>query len=321
MAPIRTVSRPSGLRPHNNPAALPRRGALHTALATLALLAGTTLAGAATPPGHAAWPSADGILAKYESFLGGAGALGKVKARTIRTRRIEFGSTPADETLVRYSSRPMLSIMHHEALDGTFISYTNGCDGTGGWVGYGLPANSNAPRAGGASTDGVCEQEQYYYEYLPLDLARMHANVHAFDVKGMLDIVTADAGVWGALAGGNGRDIVPAGRREAYIVLASPARPSDAFTWLYFDAATGALLRRADAGRGPAPQPPGQSPRYTDFLQYRKVGDGTLMPFQFVTTAPNSQVRGITTGVTDSIPGDATLFLRPRDIHRADKGS
>jgi hypothetical protein len=65
---------------------------------------------------------------------------------------------------------------------------------------------------------------------------------------------------------------------------------------------------------------PGQADRYTDFLQYREVSDGTRAPFQFATVSPNSEVRGISLSVTDNAPLGDELFTRPRDVSRADKG-
>lgn len=266
-----------------------------------------------------AMPSADSILARYETFLGGAQALSHVSTRKTEMRRIEMSATPSDEVLTRASARPMLSIMRHEALDGSFIRYMNGCDAAGGWVGYGK-GDSGDPKPGEASTDGVCEQEQYYYEYLPLDLARLKSNIKGFEVRARVQIVLADVGGWGAMAGGRGRDLVPAGPRQTYLVLTTPARSGDPFVWLYFDTQTGALLRRAEAGKGVAPIQPGVTPRYTDFLQYRNIGDGTKAPFQFVTVAPNSQVRGISTRITDNIKIDPTDLSRPKDVRRPDKG-
>lgn len=291
------------------------------ALAGLILLGAQVQAQAQTQAAEtAALPSADQILAKYENFLGGAAALAKVTTRVTESRRIEYSATPTDEILVRHSKRPMLSIMWHEALDGSFISYTNGCDAHGGWVGYGKLNSAGAPNPGRASTDGVCEQEQYYYEYLPLDLAQLKSDVRRFEVRASLKIVPADPTSLGGLAGGHGHDLIPAGPRQVYLVLAVPARSGDPFVWLYFDAKTGALLRRAEAGNGAAPVPPGENPRYTDFIQYRDVGDGTRAPFQFVSTSPNSLVRGIDVSIIDNQPVNDDIFLRPKDVRREDKG-
>ena len=263
-------------------------------------------------------PSADQVLARYQSFLGGAEALAKVKTRTVISRRLEFGAAPKDTVLVRYSKAPGLSIMHFQALDGGFIQYVNGCDGTGGW--QAALGASGAPAPGVSSTDGICQQEQYYYGYLALDLDRLKANVARLEVRARVPIVPVDAGPGGALAGGRGGDILPPGPRQAYLVLSSPKRPSDDFVWLYFDVQTGALLRRAEAGKGPAPVQAGMTARYTDFLQYRDIGDGVRAPFQFVTIAPNAEQRGIQTSIIDNAPVTDEAFQRPKDVRREDKG-
>jgi hypothetical protein len=265
-------------------------------------------------------PSIDAVLSQYESFLGGKAALARVTTRTTVTRRIEFSDHPSDAVLTRLSKRPMSSIMRHEALDGTFIRYMNGCDGQGGWVGYGRAGDPPVPRAGKAATDGVCEEEQYYYEYLPLDMGRLRRNVKSFEVRAEIDILPLDPGSYGRMAGGRGPDLVPAGPRRVYLVFGAPARDGDPAVWLYFDKQTGALLRRSSAGPGDHPVLPGQADRYTDFLQYREVGDGTRAPFQFATVSPNSEVRGISLSVTDNAPLGDELFTRPRDVSRADKG-
>src|SRR4051794_11646651 len=103
--------------------------------------AATRLIGAPQAPktgaASVALPSGDEILAKYEEALGGAAALAKVMTRTVTSRRIVDIGTPSDHVLTRYSKRGNFSIMFHSALDNTFLNYTNGCDGKGGWQGGG----------------------------------------------------------------------------------------------------------------------------------------------------------------------------------------
>ena len=66
--------------------------------------------------------------------------------------------------------------------------------------------------------------------------------------------------------------------------------------------------------------PPGDSPRVTDFLQYRDVGDGTRMPFQFVTFGGPNRTRGVHVEVIDNAPIDDTVFIKPKVGSRQDKG-
>ena len=265
-------------------------------------------------------PTGDEVIAKYEKFLGGADALAKVKTRIVLSRRIDMGAA-TDERMVHYSKAPMSSIMYHTALDDSFVFYQNGCDGTAGWS---KAAKSDAPVVGPTSQTGNCEEELYYYGYFALNVPRVKANVKSFDVKATLKIVPADPGSVGGLAGGKGRDLIPPGPRQVYLVLSTPARSTDNYVWLYFDTETGALLRRADAGKGPTPVPPGLNPRFTDFIQYREVGDGTRTTFQFVSTAAGgSQQRGVHTSIVDNDPNTPMpdeLFVRPKNVFRKDKG-
>jgi hypothetical protein len=288
-----------------------------------AALCAATLA--ASPPsmaeGKAApLPTGDEVIARYEKFLGGAEALARVKTRIVLSRRVDAGAA-TDENLVHYSKAPMFSIMHYTTLDGSFSFYQNGCDGKAGWSRDG---KADAPVVGPESTTGNCEQELYYYSYFALNVPRMKANVKQFDVKGTFKIVPADPSSLGELAGGKGRDLIPPGPRQVYLVLSTPARSTDPYVWLYFDTQTGALLRRAEAGKGPVPVAPGTNPRFTDFIQYREVGDGTRATFQFVSTAAGGhQQRGVHTSIVDNDPNTPMpdgLFTLPKNVNREDKG-
>lgn len=295
-----------------------RFGLLGSALSVVFSVSGPGLALAQSA--NAGLPTSDQILAKYERFLGGAAALGKVNTRTIQSRRLQSGGHPSDTTLLRLSKRPVMSIMTQTALDGTFIHYGNGCDSKGGWFGGNGSADTGRPAEGKASTDGICQQELFYYGYLPLDLAALKANINRMEVQGEIKIVPEGPGAAGDLAGGRGGDLVPPGPRSAYLVLSVPVRPSDSYTWLYFDTATGALLRREDAGKGPKASQPGLSARHTDFIQYRDVGDGTRSPFQFVSVEPDSVVRGVAESIVDNQTIADEKFVRPIDVRRQDKG-
>jgi hypothetical protein len=260
-------------------------------------------------------PTSDQILSKYEEALGGAAALRKVVTRTATTRRIVETGPVSDHILTRHNKLPMLSIMSHRALDGTFLDYNNGCDGTSGWQG----TDEGATRTATTSIGGTCEYELYFYGYLPLDIARMKTIMQRLEVKSRMKLVPFAPGRLGELAGGQGPDLVPAGARDVYLTLLVPARKPDPFSWLYFDVQTGALLRREEAGSGAAPGPPGDNPRTTDFLQYRSVGGGTRMPFQFVSQAA-TVVRAVHVRVVDNEPIDGAVFLRPKNVKREDKG-
>ena len=286
-------------------------------------------------------PSVDQILAKYEEALGGEATLEKVKTRVITQRRFQDIGNPEDEYLLRYTKKPsseterLLSIMSDTALDGTFLRWPNGCDKTGGWSWSGRADPSGIPKDAKNSTDGLCEQELYYYGYFPLDLKRLKSALQRFEYKGLHKIFQPAALPVGEVAGGQGPDIIPAGSaRDTYLLLGVPAKASDDYQWLYFDTKTGLLLRFASAGNNPNwPNPPladsagpkklspaGDSPRIVDLIQYRQVGDGTVMPFQFVNQGPETRVRGVISNVLENVPVADSVFTRPKNSLKSDKG-
>lgn len=285
--------------------------------------------------------SIDQVLAEYEEALGGAAALVKVKTRIIAQRRFQDIGTPEDEYLVRYSKKPaqesgrILSIMSDSALDGTFLRWVNGCDATGGFSWSGRKDPSGVPHEARNSTDGLCEQELYFYGYFPLDIRHLKRAYQRFEYKGTHKIFQPAVGAVGEVAGGQGPDIIPSGEaRDTYLFLGVPANAKDDYHWLYFDTKTGLLLRFASAGNNPNwPNSPldnstgpktlreaGNSSRIVDLLQYRKVGDGTVAPFQFVNQGSETRVRGVIMTMVENQPVDDDVFLRPKNSLRADKG-
>ena len=286
-------------------------------------------------------PSVQQILAKYQDALGGGAALAKVKTRVIIQRRFQDIGSPEDEYLVRYSKNPpveggrILSIMSDSSLDGTFLRWVNGCDAAGGFSWSGRKDPSGTPHEATNSTDGICQQELYYYGYFPLNLSRLKAAYQRFEYKGVHKVYQPPASAVGEMAGGQGPDVIPAGEaRDTYLLLGVPATSKDDYTWLYFDTQTGLLLRFASGGNNPNwPNSPldnsagakklaaaGNSPRIVDLLQYRKVGDGTIAPFQFVNQGPETRVRGLVMTMVDNAPVEDKVFLRPKNSLRADKG-
>ena len=285
-------------------------------------------------------PTVDQILAKYEQALGGADALAKVTTRIILQRRFQDIGSPEDQYLLRSTKKPeaetgrILSIMSDTAIDGTFLRWVNGCDAKGGFSWSGRKDPSGTPHEAKNSTDGICEQELYFYGYFPLDLRHMKAAYQRLEYKGIHKIFQPVDGPMGEVAAGQGPDIIPGGTaRDTYLLLGEPAKAGDDYVWLYFDTKTGLLLRFASAGNNPNwPNPPltggsdqtvlaaGGSPRIVDLLQYRKVGDGTVAPFQFVNQGPETRVRGVIMSLVENAPIDDSVFLRPKNSLKADKG-
>ncbi len=262
-------------------------------------------------------PSADVVLAKYEKFMGGKAALVKVATRTVWTRRIQETGAPDETILLHYSKKPNFSIMRHNNLDATLNHWQNGCDGRTGWQhGTGEQIKDVGPNV---SAGPMCHQELYYYGYLPLDLEAMKVSYKTLEVKSELKVVQPPVTVYGSMAGGVGQDLVGAGPRDAYLVLGVAAREGDEGAWFLFDKETGALLRR-QSDDGATPGPPAANAKFTSFLQYRQVGDGTVAPFQWVSQNKNSITRGVATKIEDNAPLDDKLFIMPKSALREDKG-
>ena len=265
-------------------------------------------------------PSGDEIIAKYEKFLGGKEALAKVQTRVVWSRRIQDDGAPSETILLRRSKRPNFSIMGQMFLDGTFAGWTNGCDGTNGWSGGGGGGKGQIKEYAPAVAAGpICHQELAFYGYFVLDADVMRKAYKSFQVKSELRIVQPPVSIYGSLAGGKGKDLVPEGPRDAYLVLAVPAEEGDIGTWLVFDKETGALLRRQYDAE-PMPGPPGRNSNFTSYLQYRAVGDGTVSAFQFASQNKGGLTRGIHTKIEDNVPISDDVFIKPKNSTREDKG-
>ena len=292
-------------------------------------------------PATASAPSVDQILARWEEALGGAAALAQVNTRIVAQRRFQDVGAPEDHYLMRYtkvrpSDRKLSTIMSHTSLDGVFMHWTDGCTPDESWRWPGRQAETPAPR----DEEGAngCEGRLYFlfgYGYFALDLTHLK-DTYDFEYKGLHKIFRPPAGPVGEMAGGVGPDLLPDDRaRDAYLVLTRAKDGSDT-AWLYFDAETGLLLRYSNAALPRGEQPfihggyDGEVPgthvaagfgsRAVDFLQYRRVGDGTIMPFQFVTQTPITRVRGVTVTVVDNAPIPDSVFLKVKNAFRGDRG-
>ena len=163
-------------------------------------------------------PSVDQILERYQASLGGARALASARTRIVTQRRFQDIGTPEDHYLMRFSERPsseetrLLSIQSHTSLDGKFLRWSNGCDADGGWNWSGRNDPSGKVRVGKTSTDGLCEQELYFYGYLTLDLSHLKKAYQRLEYKGIHKIFQPVAGPEGEMASGTGPDLVPAGQ-------------------------------------------------------------------------------------------------------------
>jgi hypothetical protein len=285
-------------------------------------------------------PSVDQILARWQQALGGAAALAKINTRVLAQRRFQDVGPPEDHYLMRYtrvraSDRKLSSIMSHTSLDGVFMHWTDGCTPDEAWNWPGRQAKTPSPIEDEAPN---CEGRLYFfygYGYFPLDVNHLKG-AYDFEYKGVHKVFQPPAGPVGEMAGGTGPDLVPDYRaRDAHMVLTRAKSGTDT-AWLYFDTETGVLLRYGNAAlpggeqsfiyAGYVGDVPGKhaaagfTARTVDFLQYRKVGNGTIMPFQFVTQTPVTRVRGVTVSVVDNAPLPDSVFLKVKNAFRGDRG-
>jgi hypothetical protein len=100
------------------------------------------------PPAGAAQPSADDIIAKYLTAVGGTDATKKITSRTMKGSIVAMGS---ESTIDLYTKAPnkRVSISHASPTSDSFTAF----DGTVGWMGStGRPAREMAPTEAFASS-------------------------------------------------------------------------------------------------------------------------------------------------------------------------
>jgi hypothetical protein len=205
--------------------------------------------------------------------------------------------------VIRYAKMPNKIIAAHHRPNGEFLLWHSGCDGQVCWSGENSHSHVEDQKLGIPTRTSTYEQSaysfhnNYYYGYMPLDLARLKKDFSRIEVRNRQHI---------RIAVGPERNE----RREAYLVVGHLKPPGDAIEYLFFDVETGYLLRRIRGGGGPDPF--GPSLQQLDFWDYRDVGDGTKAPFLHIDQHFDEKSRESVTLIQDNVPIDDAVVARPK---------
>lgn len=261
-------------------------------------------------------PTADQILAKYEEAMGGRENLRKVQTRVhVMQRAVYMGAVgvgvmplePSGVTdVIRYVKMPDKIIANHSAKDGRFLLWMQGCDGKSCWsgenAGQRIPVGTDRP-----IVDSTYERQarnfynNYFYGYMPLDLARMKASFSRLDVRGRQTIllkVSRTANV----------------ERDTYLIAAYTKGEEGEPEYMYFDVENGLLLRRS-AGN---PTIFGPNYQQIDFSDYRDVG-GTKVPFRHFNQHYDEKSDHTVSLVQNNVPIDDSVFAKPKTMRRFER--
>lgn len=219
-------------------------------------------------------PSADEIVASYINALGGEQALRKVTSR-VETGTIDLpaaAGNPAAQGTVEFDAKaPNLSLL---VVSAGKASSTNGFDGTTAWT------KDNRGRVMQATGVDLARASRASDFYEPLDLKKEY---DALVVRGVEKI----------------------GDRSVYHVEGVPK--GDNPEQLYFDTQSGLLVRRIVA----LTTPMGDDPVYTDYGDYRDVGDGVKVPFLVANYTWTQKTTTHLDKVQDNVPVDNGKFNQP----------
>lgn len=230
-----------------------------------------------------ALPSADDIIAKYVTALGGEAAIRKVTSRvvtgTLDAGEVGGGGGTEEAKGVPFEldqKAPNMSVLFNRDPKNMTAS---GFDGTAGWMANsaGKVGDLTGPRLGRA------KREADLYE--ALDLKKEYFRM---SVTGIEKI--------------NGHD--------TYKVLALPA--GELPVELYFDVQSGLLIRKIFY----EPNPIGQDPTNVDYSDYRATPNGVKFPYTIKSYSlpPNSRGADATlhvTNVQENVPIDNGKFAKP----------
>jgi photosynthetic reaction center cytochrome c subunit len=223
---------------------------------------------AAAAPSAGAMPTADQILDKYVAALGGAEAIGKISSR------IEKGSIDAGghETPIEvFAKAPTMRMSAMHASGGDSIT---AFDGTAGWLGnIGRPPRDMV----GAEIDAA-----------RLD-ADFHFATHVKEIFTQLRVGRPDK----------------VGDRQVYTVIG--VREGKPPVRLYFDEASGLLLRLARYTETPV----GRNPTQIDYADYREV-DGIKVPFRWTLARTGGRFTIQIQEVQQNVPIDDAKFAKPQ---------
>jgi photosynthetic reaction center cytochrome c subunit len=226
-------------------------------------------------------PSVDQILAKYVDALGGQQAIRKITSRVITgTQYLPTGPggiVPTPANIERDLKAPNLVVNIYSTAA---YAISDGFDGKTSW------SQDMRGRVAEALKIDQARARRSADFYEPINLKQEYATLEVQGVKRV-----------------NGRD--------AYLVVGTPQ--GDLPEQLYFDTATGLLLRKQTA----LPTPAGDSPFQVNYEDYRDTGSGVKFPYLIIMypaatrteLAPTATIR--VTKVQDNVPIDGAKFTKP----------
>ena len=227
-------------------------------------------------------PSADDILSKYISAIGGEQAVRKVTSRVITGTQDIPSGVQGDRTMVpaqfeRDQKAPNLVVtsVHNDK-----VATADGFDGTTAW----------AKDARGMVAD-IAEPYQ----------ARMKRNSDMFESLNLkqeyMRIMV--------------RGIQKVDGKDAYVVIGNPV--GDGAERLFFDTQTGLLVRKVTV----LPTAGGNLPQEVDYDDYRDTGSGVKIPFtiRMIPATPGNSLATVSTikvqKVQDNVPIDNAKLAKP----------
>jgi hypothetical protein len=212
-------------------------------------------------------PSADQIVEKYVTALGGADAIRKASSRVEKGVILAGGrETPID--VITKAPNKRISVTHNSDSE-SFTAF----DGTSGWLGNtGRPAREmSTAESGAAGLDA-----EFYFA---LRLKEIFTQLRA----GRPDKI---------------------GGVECQTLTAT--RPGQPPVRLYFDSASGLLIRMVRYAQTPV----GRNPTQIDYADYRDV-DGAKIPFRWTLARPNGRFTIQISEVKNNVPVEDSRFAKP----------
>ncbi len=234
-----------------------------------------------TEPPKIALPTADQILTKYVQAIGGEQAIRKITSRVITaTRDVPTGpggTVPMPASFEQYQKAPnrTVNIIHTSTA-----TTSDGFDGANAWAQNmaGVVADLPSP-----DQDRVKRSADLYES---LNLKKEYGRMEVTGVESV-----------------NGR--------SAYLIVGYPQ--NDSPEWLYFDVASGLLVRKRTVLQSPL----GEMPFEADYDYYRDTGSGVKIPF-WIRMIPASPRSAFLSGssiriqkVQDNVPVDDAKFTKP----------
>jgi len=213
-------------------------------------------------------PDADQILSRYIGALGGADALNKISSRVEKGRVTAFGGRQFAIEVFAKAPGKRLTVMHLPSGDSVDVF-----DGQQGWVGA---LNTELRQMSGSDLDAARFDTDFY---LPLRVRQHFSELQQ-------------------------RPRERVGDREAYVLLGiGPEQPG---TKLYFDSASGLLVRVLHFAETPL----GRNPTQIDYGDYRETG-GVMIPYRWTVARPAGRFTVQIERVEQNVPIDDSKFAKP----------